>query len=305
LPVQEITMSLTAPTNPPTEQSAPSPTALSDGAALDHRPSAASQRRFQAALAPWRAWTAPRFYGLEHIPTDGPVLLVGNHTIFGFLDMPLMLEEIHRLRGRFVRGLAEHAHFTVPAWRDLLTHAGAVRGTRENTRALLAAGEAVLVYPGGGREVAKRKGEKYRLIWKQRTGFARLAIEAGCPIVPFGAVGAEESYDILVDADSPVFAPVRGVVERLGGRWELAWPIARGIGPTPLPRPERFYFAFGEPVDTRPFAGRHDDEHALREVRDRVRDAVEDRIAFLLAEREKDPARDLLARARRRMSRRS
>jgi hypothetical protein len=67
-----------------------------------------------------------------------------------------------------------------------------------------------------------------------------MAIEAGCPIVPFGAVGAEDSYDILIDADSPALAPIRGVVERLGGRPEIMPPLARGIGLTPLPRPERF-----------------------------------------------------------------
>lgn len=178
--------------------------ALSDGAALHHRPSEADQRLLRTVLAPWRKLTDPWFHGLENIPADGPVLLVGNHSTYAFVDMPLMFEEIHRVRGRFVRGLADHAHFVVPGWRDVLTRGGAVRGTRENCRVLLGAGEAVLVYPGGGREVAKRKGEKYQLLWKQRTGFARMAIEAGCPIVPFGAVGAEESYEILLDADHPV-----------------------------------------------------------------------------------------------------
>jgi 1-acyl-sn-glycerol-3-phosphate acyltransferase len=254
-----------------------------------------------ALLAPWRALTDPVFFGLEHVPRNGPVVLVGNHSIFGILDLPLMIDGIRRGRGRFVRGLAEHAHFAVPAWRDFLVRFGAVRGTRENCRALLSAGQAVLVYPGGGREVAKRKGEAYQLIWKQRLGFARMAIEAGCPVVPFGAVGAEDAYDILIDADSPVFAPVRSVVERLGGRWELAWPLARGIGPTPLPRPERFYFAFGEPIATTSWAGRHQDERALRAVRDRAREGVLGRIAFLQEQREQDPERDLIARVRRRL----
>ena len=159
----------------------------------------------------------------------------------------------------------------------------------------------MLVYPGGGREVAKRKGEAYQLIWKRRMGFARMAIEAGCRIVPFGAVGAEDSYDILIDADSAILAPLQGVVTRLGGRWELAWPIARGLGLTPLPRPERFYFAFGEPINTTAWAGRHDDQRALRAIRDRTRSSVQDRIAFLLDQREQDPDRDLLGRLRRKL----
>jgi 1-acyl-sn-glycerol-3-phosphate acyltransferase len=269
-------------------------------ARLRYRPSDADRRLIAAALAPWRALTDPRFYGLDRIRADGAVLLVGNHTVFGMLDMPLMLGEIYRVTGRFVRGMADHAHFAVPGWRDVLVRQGGVRGTRENCRALLGAGEAVLVYPGGGREVAKRKGEKYQLLWKERVGFARLAIEAGCPIVPFGAVGAEESYDILLDADSPLLAPIRGLLERVGARAELIPPLARGLGPTPLPRPERFYFAFGEPIDTQRWAGQG--EEGVRALRDEVRQAVQERIAFLLAERDVDPDRDLLTRTRRGLS---
>ena len=142
----------------------------------------------------------------------------------------------------------------------------------------------------------KRRGERYRLVWKQRLGFARMAIEHGCPIVPFGAVGADDTYDILLDAGHPIAAPVRALVERLGGRGDELPPIARGIGPTPVPRPERFYFAFGEPIATDDFAGRADDQRALRVVRDRTRTAVEHELARLLAVRDDDPERGLLPR---------
>lgn len=279
------------------------PGRLSDGVLVRWRPPASELEALSALLGPWRALTDPVFFGLEHIPRRGPVVLVGNHSIFGVLDLPLMIDGIRRERGRFVRGLAEHAHFAVPAWRELLVRFGAVRGTRDNCRALLAAGEAVLVYPGGGREVAKRKGEAYQLMWKQRMGFARMAIEASCRIVPFAAVGAEDSYDILIDAESPVLAPVRGLVKRLGGRWELVWPMARGVGLSPLPRPERFYFGFGEPLHTTPWVGRHEDQQALRAVRDRTRQSVQERIAFLHEQRAQDPDRDLLSRVRHRLSR--
>ena len=47
----------------------------------------------------------------------------------------------------------------------------------------------------------RRKGEAYRLVWKQRTGFARLAIEHGYDIIPFGSVGPDEAFDILFDAN--------------------------------------------------------------------------------------------------------
>jgi 1-acyl-sn-glycerol-3-phosphate acyltransferase len=248
----------------------------------------------RAVLAPLRAVAAPRVFGLEHLPAEGPVLLVGNHTVFGMIDAPLMALAIIEHTGRVPRGLAEHAHYRLPGWRDLLTWGGAVRGTRDNCRALFAAGEMVLVYPGGGREVAKRKGEKYQLIWKERTGFARMAIESGVPIVPFSAIGVEEMVDIVVDADHAALRPVRSLVERLGGRWELVWPpVVRGLGPTPLPRPQRFYFAFGAPIRTRQ---RTLDDASVRALRHEVERAVLDGIDFLQAARDTDPRRTLRAR---------
>lgn len=254
------------------------------------RPSDRDIRMLRTVLRPWQKLTRPRWHGLDNIPRQGPVLLIGNHSTFAFLDMPIMISEIDRFTGRYVRGMADHAHFAIPGWRDLLLRAGGMPGTRDNCRALLDQGAAVLVYPGGGREVAKRKGEKYQLIWKQRTGFARMAVEAGCPIVPFGAVGAEESYDIVLDADSPVFAPIRQAVEKLGGRWELAWPIARGIGLTPIPRPERLYFTFGEPILPVPGTAA-DDERAVRALRDRTKAAVEALITTLRREQARDKRR--------------
>ncbi|MGE5441823.1 MAG: hypothetical protein ACM3Q0_02020, partial [Bacteroidota bacterium] len=64
----------------------------------------------------------------------------------------------------------------------------------------------IVVFPGGGREVARRKGEQYKLIWKARTGFVRMAIRYGYPVVPFAQVGADDAFDILVDAGECAFA---------------------------------------------------------------------------------------------------
>ncbi len=259
-------------------------------------PSARDIEAMEALLSPWELITDPVFFGMEHIPKRGPVLFVGNHTIYGLLDLPLMVMHVHRERGLFMRGLGDRAHFHVPLWGEFLRRFGVVNGTRENARQLLAEGEPVLVLPGGGREVAKRKGERYELIWKQRLGFARIAIEAGCPVIPFGAVGAEETYEIVLDADSLLMRPVRTAFERLGGRTDLLWPVSRGLAGTPLPRPQRFYFAFADPISTDRYSGRAQDGRAARGLRDRVRRAVVDRIEFLQRVRREDPDRDLLPR---------
>ncbi len=244
--------------------------------------------RVLALVSPLRKLIRPKFYGLENVPEQG-ALLVGNHTIYGVLDVPFLVAEIWRRRGVVVRSLGDHAHFRVPAHRDLLKACGVVRGTRANCGELMRRGELILVFPGGAREVSKRRGEKYKLIWSERLGFARMAIEHGYPIVPFAAVGAEESLDIVLDADSPVMAPIRALTQRLFGTEPL--PIVRGIGLTPIPRPERLYFWVGAPVSTEPYAGRHEDDVACRRVRAEVAAAVEGGIEFLLAERERERGR--------------
>ncbi len=243
--------------------------------------------------SPLERVTRPKLYGAENIPADGS-LLVGNHTLYGLLDLPFMLAELWKRRHLTVRSLGERAHYAIPLWREALTLGGMVRGTRENVRALMDERQTVLVFPGGSREVNKRRGEKYQLMWKERIGFARLAIEYGYPIVPFAAVGAEEMLDIVIDETNPAFARLGDVVRKLTG-WPMG-PLVHGVGPTLLPHPERLYFWFGEPIDTTRFEGRQDDDEAARAVRNEVKRAVEGGIDFLLAEREADPRRPLRKR---------
>lgn len=248
--------------------------------------------RLVALLEPLTRITQPRVYGIEQVP-DSHALLVGNHTIYGFLDLPFMMAALWKERRIAVRGLGDHGHYGIPVWRDLLARCGMVRGTRPNCAALMRRGENVLVFPGGGREVNKRKGEKYTLIWKERVGFARLAIQHGTAVVPFAAVGAEEMLDIVLDGDSALLRPLATAAGKVG----LSLPaLVRGVGPTWLPKPERLYFWFGEPIPTEKHMGRHADHEVVRAVRDEVKAAVEGGIEFLLAERERDPRRGLVRR---------
>ena len=245
-------------------------------------------------LAPLRQLIKPKFYGIEKVPPGG-ALLVGNHTLYGVLDVALLYAELFE-RGIVPRGLIDHAHFRVPGIRNLMTASGGVAGTRPNTRELMRRGELIVVFPGGGREVTKRKGEQYQLIWKNRLGFAKMAIESGYPIIPFACVGTEHGLDIVMDADSPLMAPARMLVKKLLGSSDTP-PIVRGIGLTSIPRPERLYFWFGDPIPTDQYDGVADEANA-REVRSRAANAIESAIKFLLDERESDPGRSLINRLR-------
>lgn len=270
---------------------------LSDGAPWDPAPGDWDIRAFEAVFAPLRAWASPRFFGLENIPEQGPVLIVANHNLLGAIDAPLLMPEILRTRGRLVRGLAEHV-LMVPGVRHILHRYGAVRGTRSNCLALLERGEAVVVFPGGGREAIRRKGEKYVLKWEGRTGFARMAIQAGVPIVPLAMIGIDDAYDIVFDGQHPVMRPLRWTCSLLGINPELNPPLVKGIGPTPIPRPERFYFSAGVPIDPTPWLGSENLDAAAADLRDVVQKSLEEELQFLFNERERDSGRGLIGRLR-------
>lgn len=242
-----------------------------------------------------RAWFPPVLLGLENIPDDDQRLLfVGNHTLWGVLDTPLLVAELWRERGLYLRGLGDHAHFVVPGWRNLVTHFGALDGTPENCRKVMQAGQPLLVFPGGGREALKNAGETYQLRWRGRTGFARLAMEHGYRIMPFAAIGMDEAYSILYDANAFRSSLLGRSLDRFGllkktlRGGDFFPPICRGIGLSWIPRPEKCYFRFGETIDAAAFSDRTDDAEAQWHVASRTEHAIEGLLAQLQQDRVAD-----------------
>ena len=167
--------------------------------------------------------------GADRIP-DGPALLVGNHGLFG-LETLSFFYLLHELTGRQPRGLADRVVLGNSLVRPLLERVGGHVGCRETALRLLEAGHLVVCYPGGAQEVFKGPDERYRLRWEKALGFARVAIEAGVPIVPFAGIGVDDSFVNL--------GHVRGVKSLLG---RYAAPLAVG------PFPARFRFVLGRPI---------------------------------------------------------
>ncbi len=212
-----------------------------------------------------RAYFQPEFFGLEHLDREKPALYVTNHNVLGLLDGTLWTAEIYREKGIFPRSLVDNFHYQIPGWRNLAENLGFVRGSRENCAAMMKNREHITVYPGGAREASKRRGEKYRLIWKKRTGFARMAIEHGYDIIPVAQVGAEESYDVVMGADEIMESKFgewlreKGIAQKYLKDGDTMFPLARGLAFTPLPRPEKQYYAFGPRISTDGYNGKTDD----------------------------------------------
>ena len=90
---------------------------------LPQEPDPRQMDRLASILAPFRRITQPKVLGIERIP-HRPVLFVGNHTRYSFLDLPFMMSELWKRRRIIVRGLGDHAHYAIPVWRDLLRWEG-------------------------------------------------------------------------------------------------------------------------------------------------------------------------------------
>lgn len=235
----------------------------------------------------------PYVDGLENLPRDGRFLLVGNHTSFGLAETVMIPYFVHReldvrVRGLANRGLADKRGLSA----DLFAAAGAVVGTQENGAELMRHNETLLVFPGGGREMPKFKGEDYQLQWQGRSGFARLAIAHDYPIVPVGLVGGDEVYHSLVERDSAWGRAGRLLTKHVLRQPEVNIPLIRGLGPTLIPRPQRMYLRFGNPIETRrpPRVSAAKWEARVKELTQTALEAV---LADLQELRESDPFRNL------------
>src|SRR3954464_15185891 len=134
--------------------------------------------------------------GLDNIPAEGPVLLVGNHSggtliadtfVFAqaFYDHFGPLRRFHQLVHDLV--------FKVPGARASLCRWGGVPASPENMARALERDAALLVYPGGDHETYRPTWESSKIDFAGRTGFARLPIEHGWPICPVVAIGGQET----------------------------------------------------------------------------------------------------------------
>lgn len=260
-----------------------------------------SSSAIEILMAPMRYYFKPRVFGLENIDPANPSLFVANHNIFA-IDVALIITEIYHNKGILPRALGDKWHFSVPVWRDVLARFGGVDGSRENCTRLMEAGEHVMIFPGGGREALKRKGEAYQLQWKQRTGFVRFAVQYGYPIIPFCSVGGDNAFSILLDGNDILksrlgrFLESKGVIQKYFKGGDLIPPIVRGIGPTMIPRPEPFYFSFGEPIDTKPFKKKLENKKELLKLRDKVANSINTQIRDLDFRRKHDTKVGLIRR---------
>jgi 1-acyl-sn-glycerol-3-phosphate acyltransferase len=190
-----------------------------------------------ALRPPFQLWFNWRFEGLERVPAEGPLIVVGNH--LSYLD-PFAhgLFVVHA--GRRPRFLAKQELFDAAFVGTVLRGARQIpvrRGTGDQSplvdaAAAIEAGEVVVIYPEGTTATTNPDFSPGR----GKTGAVRLSLMTGVPILPVATWGGQ-------------------YVWRRSGRESLAFG-----------RP--IWVAAGEPVDVRSRVEGEADGPTLRELTD-------------------------------------
>ncbi len=227
---------------------------------LDGRDPAFVRWAMETTRAVARSWFRWRVEGVEHVPAEGAALLVGNHN-GGLMpiDTLLTMAAIEDRLGveRVVRPLAHDLVFYDRAAHRAAIKLGLVRAGHSSAHAVFRRGDLALVYPGSDLDTMRPFRERDRVVLGGRTGFVRLALTAGVPIVPVVSAGTHEQLIILSRGERLARALRLDVWARA-----KVFPIALGLpwGLFPafffyLPLPAQTTLAFGEPIawpDLRP-----------------------------------------------------
>lgn len=128
-----------------------------------------------------------RVYGADNVPRNGPLIVACNH--ISLADPPVLGAACPRR----IHYMAKRQLFAIPVFGPLIRALGAYPVDREGSAtgavkrsiAMLRAGEAIGVFPEGGRNMSGAA--------RARQGVALLASLAGAPVVPAAIVGSDRA----------------------------------------------------------------------------------------------------------------
>jgi 1-acyl-sn-glycerol-3-phosphate acyltransferase len=193
----------------------------------------------KAILAPiLRLMFRPWVENPEHFPTEGAAILAGNHT--SFLDnflIPLVvprkvtfLAKSDYFTGTGIKGKLQKSFFAGVGMIPIDRSGGAASEAALNTGLkVLADGNLLGLYPEGTRSPDGR-------LYRGKTGVARMALEAGVPVVPVALIGM---FDVQ--------------------------PAGRM-----MPKIKKVGVRVGKPLDFSRYAGMEGDRFVLRSITDEI-----------------------------------
>jgi 1-acyl-sn-glycerol-3-phosphate acyltransferase len=210
-----------------------------------------------AIVAFGRYYNGFEIMNLENLPLDRPVVVVFYHGLLP-LDVWYAGLQIYLKTGVLIRALVDRWLFKTPGLGFLVRACGGISGDPMRALKLLQSGQSIGVSPGGVREAISGAKNNYKLVWRDRVGFAKVALAAQVDIVPVFTENVEEMYRAPM-ADHKFFQKVYEIT-RL--------PLVPIVGLGVLPFPVKLRTWIGKPIP-------YDPADTPESLRDKTAAAIE------------------------------
>ncbi|MBL4635280.1 MAG: acyltransferase family protein [Kofleriaceae bacterium] len=177
-----------------------------------------------------------RVSGIEHVPSSGRAMLVGNHSGGVALDGTIVSTSMFLEADppRLVQAMVDKFMNRVPFMAQLNSRLGQLTGLPEHAVRLLEDDRLLMVFPEGHRGTAKLYGDRNSLV-RFGTGFIRLALQTKTPVVPFAFIGGGDAV--------PTITNLEGVAKLFGLPYLPITPYL-----LPIPRPVALEVYYSEPM---------------------------------------------------------
>jgi 1-acyl-sn-glycerol-3-phosphate acyltransferase len=224
-------------------------------------------------------WFRMEIEGWEKLP-DPPALLVGIHAGAPFVwDAWTVGVQWWRRFGssRPLHGTAHDALMALPGVGAYFRRMGVLPAAPDSITAALAAGHDVALWPGGEVDSLRPWTKRDEAILAGRTGFIKLAIRSGVPIVPISTVGGPDSMPVLASGRRLAKLLALDKVARLK-TFPIAIQVPWGISPALLPElplPTKIRTAFQDPIELETDPKRAEDDDYVSDSYDRVQESIQ------------------------------
>lgn len=123
-----------------------------------------------------RFWHGYEVSGLENLPEKGATLIIYYHGAIP-IDMYYFVARVYLERNRLIYTVGDRFLSKLPGWSVIAEAMKVSPGTIQSCVSILNEGHQLSISPGGVYE-AQFGNEFYELLWRQRLGFAKVAIES-------------------------------------------------------------------------------------------------------------------------------
>ncbi|MBM4252816.1 MAG: hypothetical protein FJ146_12660 [Deltaproteobacteria bacterium] len=178
-----------------------------------------------------------RVHGVKRLPSSGRAILIANHSGFAGFDAMMIGHLVRKYAKRPYKMVAHRAYFDMfQALRVVARAVGFTEAKMARAVETLEHDELLIVFPEG--ELGNFKSSWHRYEMRPfHTGFLRLAIATGAPIIPCLVVGAEETNFNLGNIDLTRFVahlvvPLPVNILPLPAKWSIEFLPPLDLGPT-------------------------------------------------------------------------